>query len=101
MHSKPRRRTAERLSYRRSWKICSTARTKARMLPPFLQPFCELRSRFEISRSEDHCGRACDCSASAGAYGDRYTNMKTTTKPTMSTTLPGGTFKLADDLVLT
>src|SRR5437899_3183014 len=27
--------------------------------------------------------------------------MKTMTKPTMSTTLPGGTFKLADDLILT
>jgi pyridoxine 4-dehydrogenase len=30
-----------------------------------------------------------------------HSNMKTKRKPTTSTTLPGGTFKLADDLILT
>jgi len=30
-----------------------------------------------------------------------HSNMKTMSKPTTSTTLPGGTFKLADDLILT
>src|SRR6266566_2835829 len=49
MHSKPQKRTAERLSCRRSWKSCSTAKTKApaRMPLPFRQPSCGLRSRFE------------------------------------------------------
>src|SRR5207245_6439285 len=49
MHSKPQKRTAERLTCRESWKSCLPARTKARarMPPPFLQPFCALRSRFE------------------------------------------------------
>ena len=29
-----------------------------------------------------------------------HSNMKTMRKPTTSTTFPGGTFKLADDLIL-
>src|SRR5256885_3287261 len=49
MHSKPRKRTAVRLACRESWKSCLPAKTKARarMPPPFLQPSCALRSRFE------------------------------------------------------
>src|SRR6266568_4535432 len=49
MHSKPQKRTVERLSCRESWKSCLPATTKARarMPPPFLQPSCALRSRFE------------------------------------------------------
>src|SRR5438552_16982236 len=49
MHSKPQKRTAERLTCRESWKSCLPAKTKARarMPPPFLQPSCALRSRFE------------------------------------------------------
>src|SRR5206468_2510376 len=49
MHSKPQKRTAERLICRESWKSCLPAKTKARarMPPPFLQPSCALRSRFE------------------------------------------------------
>src|SRR5437773_8736859 len=49
MHSKPQKRTAERLTCRKSWKSCLPAKTKARarMPPPFLQPSCALRSRFE------------------------------------------------------
>ena len=40
------------------------------------------------------------CSDTAGAYGDTL-DMKTKGKRTASTTLPGGTLKLADDLILT
>src|SRR6266516_4827934 len=49
MHSKPQKRTADRLTYRESWKSCLPAKTKARarISPPFLQPSCALRSRFE------------------------------------------------------
>src|SRR5437763_17126842 len=49
MHSKPQKRTAERLTCRESSKSCLPAKTKARarMPPPFLQPSCALRSRFE------------------------------------------------------
>src|SRR5438067_7678803 len=49
MHSKPQKRTAERLTYRESGKNCLPAKTKARprMPPPFLQPSCVLRSRCE------------------------------------------------------
>src|SRR5947208_3165088 len=49
MHSKPRKRMAARLTCRESWKSCLLAKTKARarMPPPFLQPSCVLRSRFE------------------------------------------------------
>src|SRR5438045_2864206 len=49
MHSKPQKRTAERLTCRESWKSCLPAKTEARtrMPPPFLQPSCALRSRFE------------------------------------------------------
>src|SRR6266568_4431953 len=49
MHSKPQKKTAERLTYRASWKSCLPAKTKAgaRMRPPFLQRSCVLRSRFE------------------------------------------------------
>src|SRR5947208_16667754 len=49
MRSKPQKRTAARLTYRESWKSCLPAKTKARarMPPPFLQPSCVLRSRFE------------------------------------------------------
>src|SRR5882762_5876919 len=49
MHSKPQKRTAERLTCRESWKSCLPAKTKARarMPPPSLQPSCALRSRFE------------------------------------------------------
>src|SRR5437764_12331548 len=49
MHSKPQKRTAERLICRESWKSCLPAKTKARarMPPPFLQPSCVLRSRFD------------------------------------------------------
>src|SRR4030095_7970008 len=49
MRSKPRKRTAERLSYRENWKNCSTAKTKVRMPPPFLQPSYALRSRCEAA----------------------------------------------------
>src|SRR5206468_6631264 len=56
MHSKPQKRTAERLICKESWKSCLPAKTKARarMQPPFLQPSCALRSRFEavLNRSE-------------------------------------------------
>src|SRR6266478_4292351 len=49
MQSKPQKRTAERLTCRKSWKSCLPAKTKARarMPPPFLQPSCALRVRFE------------------------------------------------------
>src|SRR5438046_7312335 len=49
MHSKPQKRTAERLICRESWKSCLPAKTKARVRrpPPFPQPSCVLRSRFE------------------------------------------------------
>src|SRR2546430_16827703 len=49
MHSKPQKRTAERLICREGWKSCLPAKTKARarMPPPFLQPSCALRSRSE------------------------------------------------------
>src|SRR6266481_8218520 len=49
MHSKPQKRTAARLTCKESWKSCLPAKTKARarMPPPFLQPSCVLRSRFE------------------------------------------------------
>src|SRR6266568_7427524 len=49
MHSKPQKRTAERLTCRENWKSCLPAKTKARarIPPPFLQPSCALRSRFE------------------------------------------------------
>src|SRR5437762_8428594 len=40
-------RKAKQLSYRKNWKSCSTAKTRVRMLPPFLQPSCALPSRFE------------------------------------------------------
>src|ERR1700719_4456407 len=49
MRSKLRKKKARRLSYKKNWKSCSTAKTKVRMPPPFLQPFCALRSRFEKS----------------------------------------------------
>src|SRR6266550_9474434 len=56
MHSKPQKRTAARLTCKESWKSCLPAKTKARarMPPPFLQPSCVLRSRFEavLKRSE-------------------------------------------------
>src|SRR5262245_8377718 len=51
MHSKPQKRTAELLTYRKSWKLCSTAKTKARITPPFGQPSCVLRSAFEEAQS--------------------------------------------------
>ena len=44
-------------------------------------------------------GRA--IAAPAPRFMVTLSNMKTTTKPTTSKTLPGGTFKLADDLILT
>src|SRR6266513_3503593 len=49
MHSKPQKRTAERLICRESWKSCFPAKTKARarMPPPLLQPSCALRLRFD------------------------------------------------------
>src|SRR5205823_5658212 len=49
MHSKPQKRTVERLSCRESWKSCLPAKIKARarMPPPFPQPSCVLPSRFE------------------------------------------------------
>src|SRR5947208_8694781 len=49
MHSKPQKRMGERLICRESWKSCLPAKTRARarMPPPFLQPSCVLRSRFE------------------------------------------------------
>src|SRR5437762_14186820 len=57
MHSKPQKRTAERLTCRESSKSCLPAKTKAqaRMPPLFLQPSCALRSRFEAvpKRSEN------------------------------------------------
>src|SRR6266478_5991402 len=49
MRSKPRKEKARRLSYKKNWTSCSTAKTKVRMAPPFLQPFCALRSPFEKS----------------------------------------------------
>ena len=52
MHSKPRKRTVERVTCGRSWKSCSTAKTKVRMPLPFLPPSCALRSRFERSDCE-------------------------------------------------
>src|SRR6266536_1511560 len=55
MHSKPQKRTAERLICRESWKSCLPAKTKARarMPPPFLQPSCVLPSRFEAVSSDN------------------------------------------------
>jgi len=55
MHSKPQKRTAEPLTYRRNLKICSTAKTKARarMPRPFLQPSCALQLRFEKLADEN------------------------------------------------
>src|SRR6266705_8629 len=56
MHSKPQKRTVERLTCRESWKSCLPAKTKARarMRPQFLQPSCALRSRFEAHSSRSH-----------------------------------------------
>src|SRR6266496_1489493 len=55
MHSKPQKRTAERLICRESWKSCLPAKTKARarMPPPFLQPSCVLPPRFEAVSSDN------------------------------------------------
>src|SRR5437763_17146581 len=55
MHSKPQKRTAERLTCRESWKGCLPAKTKARarMPPPFLQLSCVLRSRVEAVLSNN------------------------------------------------
>src|SRR6266576_48761 len=47
MRSKPRKKKAKQLSYRKNWKSCSTAKTRVRMLPPFLQPSFALRLLFE------------------------------------------------------
>src|SRR6266567_3010805 len=47
MRSKPRKRKAERLSYRKNWKSCSTARTRVRLLLRFQQLSSALRSPFE------------------------------------------------------
>ena len=49
MHSKRQKRTVEQLTWRRSWKSCSTAKTKAlaRIPLPFLQPSYALLLRFE------------------------------------------------------
>src|SRR6266487_3102717 len=49
MRSKPRKRKAERLSYRKNWKSCSTARTKIRLPLPFLQLSSALPSPFEAA----------------------------------------------------
>src|SRR5438067_8431637 len=55
MHSKPQKRTVERMTCRESWKSCLPAkiRAQARMPPPFLQPSCVLRSRFEAASSDN------------------------------------------------
>src|SRR5207248_4378090 len=55
MHSKPQKRTAERLTCRKSWKSYLPAKTRAqaRMPPPFLQPSCVLRSWFEAALGDN------------------------------------------------
>src|SRR6185312_8005736 len=53
MRLKPRKKKAARLSYRKSWKSCSTARTKVRLPLPFQQLSSALRSPFETT-STDH-----------------------------------------------
>src|SRR5947207_9618846 len=55
MRSKPQKRTAERLTCRKSWKsyLPAKIRAQARMPPPFLQPSCMLRSRFEAVLSDN------------------------------------------------
>src|SRR2546430_17525156 len=50
-------------------------------------------------RTSPRCGSL--SSAPAPAFTLRDSNMKTKRKRTTPTTLPGGTFKLADDLILT
>src|SRR5260370_5499550 len=47
MRSKPRKRTAVPAIYKRNWKFCSIARTKAqaRLPPPLLRPSCVSRLR--------------------------------------------------------
>src|SRR6266540_1576559 len=47
MRLKPRKKKARRLSYRKNWKSCSTARTKVRLPLPSLQPSSALRLLFE------------------------------------------------------
>src|SRR5947208_6111578 len=47
MRSKPRKNKAARLSYRKSWKSCSTARTSVRTQLRSLEHSCALRSAFE------------------------------------------------------
>src|SRR5262249_40893617 len=49
MPSRRRKRTDELLTCTRSWRLCSTARTRARAKtpPPFPQPSCASRLSFE------------------------------------------------------
>src|SRR5262249_413157 len=53
MHSKRQKRTVEPVSCRRSWKLCSTAKTRAlaRMPPPFRQPSYALLLHLLITES--------------------------------------------------
>src|SRR5215216_1479345 len=59
MHSKLQRKTVEPTIYRRSWKFCSTVKTRARTPPPFLQPSCVLLWRVNSQA-------ACDIPKSLG-----------------------------------
>src|SRR6266511_5362213 len=56
MRLKPRKKKARRLSYRKNWKSCSTARTKVRLPLPSLQPSSALRLLFEALPPARPCG---------------------------------------------
>src|SRR4030095_15380811 len=49
MRSKLQKRKAKQLNYRKNWKSCSTAKTRVRLLLPFLQLSFALRSTFETA----------------------------------------------------
>jgi hypothetical protein len=73
MHSKPQKRPAEPVICRRSWKFCSTAKTKAqaKMLPRFLQPSYALLLR--LIRARAHKSSLLSAACSMSALGQKRT----------------------------
>src|SRR5882757_11394432 len=63
---------------------------------------CRRQARNKQAQTVTWLANACSfVAAPALRFTVLHSNMKTTSKPTTSATLPGGTFKLADDLILT
>jgi pyridoxine 4-dehydrogenase len=54
-----------------------------------------------VDQDQARIADECDIAAPAPGFTVTLSNMKTMSKPATSTTLPGGTFKLANDLILT